>query len=76
MSLAGRGERLLDADVELLRANVEPDPAALAKRLGSPPKNERASASQPGGAAIWTWSTPTKPIRVQKLQNAHEPLCR
>ena len=34
MRLARRRERLLDADVQLLRAGAEPDAAAAADRLG------------------------------------------
>ena len=34
MRLARRRERLLDADVQLLRPDPEPDPAAGAQRLG------------------------------------------
>jgi hypothetical protein len=49
--LARRRERLLDADVE---AGREPDAAAGAQRLGLRDLLERAS--QPGGAATWTWS--------------------
>ena len=34
MRLARRSELLLDADVQLLRSDPEPDPAAGAERLG------------------------------------------
>ena len=62
MRLARRGVLVLDSNVQLLRADPEPDTAARAKAAGfsissspsSPPKKRRASSSQPAGAASWT----------------------
>ena len=48
MGLPRRRERLLDADVQLLRPDPEPDPAAGAQRLGL---LELLEAEQPGEEA-------------------------
>ena len=66
MRLARGRERLLDPDVQLLRAGAEPAAAARPDRLGlrqllhpEQAAVERARlSSQPGGAATWTWSIP------------------
>ena len=77
--LARRGEGVLEADVELLRAALEPDAAAAASsdvgvgsssRPRTPPKKRRASSSNPGGAASCTWSMPA--IMPRTVRTAHE----
>ena len=81
MGLAGGREVLGDADVELLRADAEPDAAARREQrrllhLVEPeqsPKNRRAPASHPDGAASWTWSTPTSGVIGERPDAPRDP---
>ena len=70
MRLARGGEIRLDADVELLRADPEPDPAAAPERLRFlellEPEQLAEEAARgtlaAGGAASWTWSMPASTV--------------